>query len=606
MSCSVSFSILSKKITPADIARSALKYGLSPSLETSEVSSDDKESLYSWINLFSKRSVVFTFISGGITTRTCMVPLADNKVDILRPAATGRSWFNAAEIATIYNIPSPAQATKVVVAVVSFGGGIYGNIDSEGVLTDGDIQNYWTYIGIPTANQPRVIVKFINGATNKKSDFISTVENTLDIETIGGCCPSPNLTIILYVSPNTIQALYDCFNYVLNTPVISGNILYTPTIISCSWGLPELYLDSSFLTRFNTLLATASSKGINVCTASGDYGSNNNVGGTSSNVDFPSSCPNVVAVGGTNLVCPNNIYDSATIEKAWSNGGGAISRVFQKPVYQNSLKGTKRSVPDIALVADPATGVIFLINGSYYVYGGTSVAAPVCAGFFAAINANKFANPVFYANPSRFNDILVGSNGAFRAGSGYDNCTGLGSIKGNALAPLLSVRSAPVVLSTSISVNPTTLTVNVGITSFITSSVSPSTVTNKILSWTSSNTSVATVTNGTVRGIGSGTATITARTTDGSNKSATCSVVVNTPVASVSLGILLAVNSTVTLLGNISPTNTTNKTVTWSSSDTAIATVVDGLITGRAAGLAIITVTTEDSAKTSSIIVTVR
>jgi subtilase family serine protease len=604
---SVSFTILSKKISPSDIAQSATKHGLTASLESSMVSTSDKSLLDDWLNLFSKKVVTFTYLSGGLIPKAILNRAIDPRsTDTLLPSAIGRSWFNAAEIATIYKIPSPTQSTKVVLGVVSFGGGLYGSIDADGVLTNGDLQAYWTYIGISPSNHPRVIVKPINGATNNTSDYTSTAENTLDIETVGGCCPSSNLTIILYISPNTVQSLYDCFNYALNTPVISGGLSYKPTIISCSWGIPEVYVNTSFLKTFDTLLSTASARGINVCTASGDYGSNNGVGGTSTNVDFPSSCPNVIAVGGTNLVCPNNIYDGSTVEKAWSNGGGAISRVYSKPSYQRTIVASGRSVPDIALVADPATGVIFIINGSYYVYGGTSVAAPVCAGFFAAINTNKFANTVFYANKSGFNDILIGSNGAYSAQIGHDNCTGLGSIKGDVLSRLLSAPSIPAVLGTSVTLSPATLTVNIGQTSLIVPTVFPTTATNKNLLWASSNTGIATVTNGTVTGVAAGSAVIRATTTDGSNKSGSCAIIVNMSVDSVSLGISLTVNGTATLLGNILPTDATNKNLTWLSSNTLIATVVNGVVTARAAGSATITVTTASGAKTSTILVTVR
>lgn len=600
---SVSFVILSKKIKPADIANKALKYGLTPSLDTSEVFANSKEELDTWINTYSKSSVSFTYLTGGIKHKAIIRP---SETGGLRPSAVGRTWFNAAEVAKIYKIPSPTLSTRVVLGVLSFGGGLFGNIDANGVLTGGDVQSYWDYIGIPAVNWPTVIVKPINGASNNTADISSTAENTLDVEAVGGCCPSQNLTIILYIAPNTTQSLYDCFNYAINTPVISNGISYKPTVISCSWGLPEIYINKTLLTSFNTLLATASAKGINVCTASGDNGSNDGVGGTSANVDFPSSCPNVIAVGGTNLVCPNNVYDAFTIEKAWSNGGGAISKNYAKPSYQASITASGRSVPDIALVADPATGVIFLINGSYYVYGGTSVAAPVCAGFFAAINASKFANPIFYSSPSSFNDIKLGSNGAYSAKLSYDNCTGLGSIKGDILAPLLSLPSVPAILSISVALNPTTMTINIGQNSVITATVNPSNASNKNILWSSSNTAIATVIDGTVTGVSGGSVTITATTTDGSNKSASCIITVNTPVASSSIGISLAVNGTTTLLTNILPVTATNKSVSWSSSNTAIATVVNGLVTGKTVGSATISSTTTDGAKVSTIIVTVR
>ena len=62
------------------------------------------------------------------------------------------------------------------------------------------------------------------------------------------------------------------------------------------------------------------------------------------------------------------VYDNQTVETAWSSGGGALSGYFSKPTYQNSLNVVRRSVPDIAMNADPATGVAFLVNNSLYIY----------------------------------------------------------------------------------------------------------------------------------------------------------------------------------------------------------------------------------------------
>lgn len=67
----------------------------------------------------------------------------------------------------------------------------------------------------------------------------------------------------------------------------------------------------------------------------------------------------------------------------------------------------------------------------------------------------------------------------------------------------------------------------------------------------------------------------------------------------------LEVGSTYRLTATVYPDNATNKNVTWTSSNSNIATVDDGLVTAKAAGIAIITVTTEDGGKTASCTVTV-
>jgi uncharacterized protein YjdB len=60
-----------------------------------------------------------------------------------------------------------------------------------------------------------------------------------------------------------------------------------------------------------------------------------------------------------------------------------------------------------------------------------------------------------------------------------------------------------------------------------------------------------------------------------------------------------------TLTANVAPTNATNKDVTWSSNNTSVATISNGVVTAKSAGTAVITVTTSDGAKTATSKITV-
>jgi len=529
----------------------------------------------------------------------------------LSPAASGRAWFTAAEIASIYKLPPPNPATNVVVGVLSFGGGLYGTVDANGVLTNGDVQAYWTYIGIPANKHPRVIIVPINGAKNlpNPNDGGATYENSLDVQTIGGCCPSANLTIILYISPNSLSAFPDIITKATTTAHVINGVSYKPSIISISWGAPEIYYNSSLLTTINQILAAATASGINICSATGDFGSNNGVGGTGSYTDFPSSSPFNTAVGGTNLFSPNNVYDSSTVEKAWTNGGGAISAAFPKPSYQSVVSGSFRHTPDIALVADPATGVLFNIGGSYFIFGGTSVAAPVFAAFLAAGNIQTFVNPSLYTAPTNcFNDITVGSNGAFITKTGYDNCTGLGSINGKNLLTFLSV---PVLVS-GLTLNISTLSLVVGGTRVVSATITPTMATNKSLTWSSSNTNVATVSSsGLVTGVAGGNANIVCSTTDGSQLTASVAVTVTAIVQVTGVSVTFSKSSTIrvgtTLQLNhtISPPNATNKAVTWSSNNGNVTVSRTGLVTGRAIGKSNVVCRSVNGGFTATTVVTV-
>ena len=67
----------------------------------------------------------------------------------------------------------------------------------------------------------------------------------------------------------------------------------------------------------------------------------------------------------------------------------------------------------------------------------------------------------------------------------------------------------------------------------------------------------------------------------------------------------IAVGGTATLTANVLPSNASNKTVTWSSNKTSVATVSNGIVTGVAAGSATITVTTEDGGYTATCAISV-
>ncbi len=159
-----------------------------------------------------------------------------------------------------------------------------------------------------------------------------------------------------------------------------------------------------------------------------------------------------------------------------------------------------------------------------------------------------------------------------------------------------------VVLATGISLNKSELNLEIGETETLVATVSPSNVTNGNVTWSSSNSSIATVNqNGLVTAKAVGTATISANTTDGTNLSTTCAVnVASETVLSTSITLnksemSLEVGDTETLVATVTPSNVTNGSVTWSSSNTGVATVdQNGKVLAKAAGTADITATTND------------
>lgn len=524
------------------------------------------------------------------------------------PRAFGdRLWFSATEYKQMYEFPPPS-GQPVVVGVLSFGGGINGTFNSSGVLTRGEVKDYWTNeLGIPASQHPRVILRLLNGAKNETASgaTVELMENTLDVEMIGGCCPSPTLTIILYIT-GTTGVLSDPFiplmDYILNTPVVVGGESLLPSILSCSWGASETLWGSTLINSINTRFATAASRGITTCVASGDWGSNDPLTGRPTCL-FPASSPHVLACGGSRLETSlARVYDSSTVEKAWAGSGGGESKVFAKPSWQSRLTGSGRLVPDLAMNADPETGVLFLVDGTRYIIGGTSIVAPAFAGYLACIGGGRFVLPRLYSAPtSCFHDITNGTNGAYSAANGWDRVTGRGSPR----ARMLDGSLQPVA-ATALTLGASTLTLARSSTYQVTPTLTPVDATTSV-TWSSNNTKVVTVSSsGLITAVANGTATVTARS---GSVSATVTVTVITPVTGVSVSptrVSVRLGRTATVRATVAPSTASIKDVIWSSSNSTIATVsASGVITGVARGSTTVTVTTVYGSRVARVAVSV-
>lgn len=175
------------------------------------------------------------------------------------------------------------------------------------------------------------------------------------------------------------------------------------------------------------------------------------------------------------------------------------------------------------------------------------------------------------------------------------------------VAMALACQKAPEnVPVTSVSLNQQTAEMLVGETVQLKATVLPAEATDKSVIWASSNKSVAMVENGTVVAIAEGSTTITASS---GGKSATCSVIVKkktVDVTSVELNkteLALVEGDSETLTATVKPNDATDKTVTWSSSDSSVAKVDDGKVTAIKEGET--TVTVKAGTKTATCKVTV-
>lgn len=164
---------------------------------------------------------------------------------------------------------------------------------------------------------------------------------------------------------------------------------------------------------------------------------------------------------------------------------------------------------------------------------------------------------------------------------------------------------------TAVSVTPGSSTLEIGKTVQLSATVSPSNANNKTVAWTTSNAGVATVSqSGLVTAAGSGSAVITATAADGSGKAASCTVTVAQPVTAVSVtpgSSTLEIGKTVQLSASVSPSNASNKALTWTTSNASVATVdQNGTVTAKGEGSVVITATAADgSGKSAACTITV-
>lgn len=272
---------------------------------------------------------------------------------------------------------------------------------------------------------------------------------TLDLEVAGSVANA--VALAAYFAPNTEQGFVDA---------LSAAVHARPAAISISWGAPESSWSQQALAAFDGVFQDGAVLGVAICASSGDQGSGDGVGDGLAHVDFPASHPMVIGCGGTRLTAAGGTIAS---EVVWNDAsgatGGGVSDVYSLPSWQqgagippsaNPGGHVGRGVPDVAGNADPQTGYRVLVGGAQQVLGGTSAVAPLWAGLLALLAEELGGlpapiNPRLYALPigsGAFHDVTDGGNGAYRAGPGWDPCTGWGSPDGARLLAALRVAAS--------------------------------------------------------------------------------------------------------------------------------------------------------------------
>jgi subtilase family serine protease len=451
------------------------------------------------------------------------------------------------DLYTIYNesplLANGINGTGITIAVVG-----------QVTIDTADMAAFRTASGLNAANLPITVAEGTVPAepsaaqcdsNNPPASCGDLDESSLDVEWAGAA--APDATIKFVTSSDVI--------YTSLTDAVDDQV--APIITDSYGGCEAENYTSSELNSLNNTFAQANAEGITITGPAGDDGATDCDDGVTSAthglaVDFPASSPYVTAVGGTmftgDLNAPNTYWNStngaaaapaysgsalqyipegvwnettedlATNPPEFGAGGGGVSSVFAKPVWQVGTQNDGyRDVPDVALNAAAnhdgyyvciqgscSNGGFGTATGGFYVFGGTSVATPSFAGFLALVeqktggpiaNANTvlyaLANSTYYG--SVFHDITTGNNDSpctvgiadctsgelgYTATTGYDQASGWGSVDVNSLVtywsdvtPLASTMGTAAATTTVTAVTETPATVALGATDVLTITV---------------------------------------------------------------------------------------------------------------------------------------
>jgi kumamolisin len=328
-----------------------------------------------------------------------------------------------AQVAQAYSFPEGVDISGRSITILELGG----------AFQLSDIAAYCKRYGYV---MPQIMTVSVDGALEQSDPTGADGEVGLDICVIMGalskCTGVADFKIIVVFSPNTDQGFIDGEAKCLSLDSDATSI---------SWGSPEDTWDDGSRQQLDESFEQAEQKGSNVFAAAGDNGSSD--GESGEHCDYPASSPYTIACGGTSLQLASD--GTRQSETAWSTGflgtgngtGGGRSTVYPAQSWQveNGVKQAPgRCVPDVAANADPNTGYLVDIDGSVVQIGGTSACAPLYAALQVIMNAVKGEHignmhTKLYQHPECFFDVVEGSNGAYKAGPGYDLCTGLGVLE---------------------------------------------------------------------------------------------------------------------------------------------------------------------------------
>ncbi|MFM0336866.1 S53 family peptidase [Paraburkholderia fungorum] len=378
-----------------------------------------------------------------------------------------------ADLVKRYNFPAGDGAGKTI-AIAEFGQNLGNGQVLPPAYIPSDVSSFCTDNGlpIPTVRIESVGLSPLNEQQYRSEIqqlskdlqnllFAQTAETMMDVQIIAGLCPKADIGVYF--------ATWGERGWVNLLDEVTSGSGPVPVALSISYGLAEEAADWSngAMDSINQRLQIAAMQGITVCVSSGDDGSGCDQSGKRCHVEFPSSSPYVLSVGGTMLTTR---ADGTSNEVVWWEApgqrpgggatGGGVSTLNARPAWQtpkvaslnpNSIDG--RVVPDVSALAGPPLYDL-LLDGQPLPDGGTSASTPLWAALIARIDASlppgkqqRFLPPLLYQNnvmQAGFRDIDSGQNAShpspgkgYSATKGFDAVSGLGVPDGQALLGVL-------------------------------------------------------------------------------------------------------------------------------------------------------------------------
>jgi kumamolisin len=312
------------------------------------------------------------------------------------------------ELALHYNFPD-GDGEGQTIGILEFGGGYFEN----------DMKKFCNLAGISTI--PIVKTISVDGTPTNSNDK-ATSEVMLDVEVAAGICPKAK--IVLYFANFGDQGFVDALNAAFSDQEND------PGVISISWGFAEGqywhagqgWTPQAMNNVNRTLRTIAAANTTTVCVALGDDGSSDGIADGLAHVDFPSSSPYVLSIGGT-IITKNGskLFDIVWKEgdgirpvlggTGGSTGGGVSTIPFSNSEAIGSVNPgqiTGRVVPDLSADAGITSPYVYVVNGKNGINGGTSASAPLVAGLLTLINAKRPSDKrVGYLTPLLYQNIDV-------------------------------------------------------------------------------------------------------------------------------------------------------------------------------------------------------